>query len=230
MRLSLVIPCFNEASNLQSVLQDVAQWKKSTGTEGEVIVVNDGSTDDSAALLTKLQAEYEWLTVVEHAANKGYGVAVRSGLDAATCEVIGFMDGDGQFHAQDLSTLLAAVGDVSFVAGRRRRRADPLIRSLFGKVLGLTVWGVFGLWVRDVNCGLKVFRKDIWQRIRPVYGVEKLFNTELYLRLRREKIRWKQIDVPHYPRRSGTPTGGSLRVIARMFREIADLKAGLRRG
>lgn len=228
MRFSLVIPCFNEAPNIPSVLRDVEEWKKQHGIDGEVVVVNDGSTDESAAVLTKLQEQHPWLTVVEHDANKGYGIAVRSGLDAATGDVIGFMDGDGQFHAADLSLLLEHVRTVPFVAGRRRRRADPLIRNVFGKVLGLTVWAVFGLWVRDVNCGLKVMRKDIWQRIRPVYGVEKLFNTELYLRLKKERIQWKQVDVPHYPRRAGTPTGGSLRVIVKMFREIADLKAGLR--
>lgn len=230
MRFSLVLPCFNEALNIPSVLREVAEWKRSAGVEGEVVAVNDGSNDDTAAVLTALQREYPWLTVVEHEVNKGYGVAVRSGLDAATGDTLGFMDSDGQFRPEDLSRLLPALAEAPFVAGRRRNRADPLIRNLFGKVLGLTVWAVFGMWVRDVNCGMKVMRRDVWARIRPVYGVEKLFNTELFLRLKKERITWRQIDVPHYPRRAGTPTGGSLRVIVKMFREIADLKKGLRAG
>lgn len=229
MQLSLVVPCFNEAQNIPSVLRDIDAWRKSERIEGEVVVVNDGSTDDTPHVLTRLEKEYPWLTVVEHEVNKGYGVAVRSGLDAGAFDVLGFMDGDGQFRPEDLSKLLARISEAPFVAGRRRNRADPLIRNLFGKVLGLTVWVVFGLWVRDVNCGMKVMRKETWQRIRPVYGTEKLFNTELFLRLKKNRIAWKQVDVPHYPRRAGTPTGGSLRVIVKMFAEIARLRLNIGR-
>ena len=95
---------------------------------------------------------------------------------------------------------------------------------MFGKVLGAMNILVLGLWVRDVNCGLKLFRRDIWKDIRPTRGVEKLFNTEMFLRLKQKKIPWHQVNVPHYPRRAGTPTGGSVRVIVRMFKELWDLR------
>jgi hypothetical protein len=87
-------------------------------------------------------------------------------------------------------------------------------------------FAVLGVWVRDVNCGMKVFRRDIWPRIRPEFGVEKLYNTEMFLRLKRGKIPWKTVDVPHYPRKAGAQTGGSPRVIARMFWELWRLKKG----
>jgi hypothetical protein len=80
------------------------------------------------------------------------------------------------------------------------------------------------MWVRDVNCGMKLFRRDIWKTIRPTRGVEKLFNTEMFLRLKRNKIPWMTVNVPHYPRLLGTPTGGSVRVILRMFKELFDLR------
>ncbi len=229
MRLSLVLPCFNEAPNLPTVLGQIDAWKKDRSIDLEVIAVNDGSCDDTGAVLMRLQQQYEWLTLVDHEVNKGYGIAVRSGLDAGTGDVLGFMDSDGQFKPEDLSLLLPHLEEVDFVAGRRRRRADPLVRNIFGKVLGLLVWVSFGLWVRDLNCGLKVFKRSIWEKIRPEHGVEKLFNTELFLRLKRNGIPWKQIDVPHYPRTAGTPTGGSFRVIVRMFKEIADLKRAMRK-
>ena len=94
----------------------------------------------------------------------------------------------------------------------------------FGKVLGGMNVLIFGLWVRDVNCGMKVMQREIWNTIRPTYGVEKLFNTEMFWRLKLAHIPWKYVDVPHYARMAGSPTGGSIRVIARMFKEMWDLR------
>lgn len=228
MHLSLVLPCFNEAPNLPEVFAQISKWIVDTHGDVEVIAVNDGSSDNTAMVLQQLQEQYPWLTVVAHDVNKGYGVAVRSGLDAGSHDVLAFMDSDRQFRPEDLSLLLPKLQEVDFVAGRRKKRADPLIRNLFGKILGIIAFVFFGLWVRDINCGMKVFRKKIWKDIRPEYGVEKLFNTELFLRLKKKGIAWKQVDVPHYPRQAGNPTGASLHVIIRMFREIADLHRALR--
>lgn len=222
--VSIVLPCYNEEENIELAVQDVLSWMRKNGIQGQVIVVNDGSKDRSAEVLQKLQAKEPSLMVLTHPKNQGYGLAIRTGLDAATTDIVGFMDSDLQFHADDLSLLLPHVDEAAFVTGRRRHRADSFLRNSFGKVLGLMNLIVFGLYVRDVNCGMKIFRRDIWSKIRPVHGVEKLFNTEIFLRLKREHIPWITIDVPHYPRLLGKPTGGSVRVIARMFKELMDLR------
>lgn len=224
MMLSIVLPCFNEESNIGSTVREVARWMKDANIDGEIIVVNDGSRDGSASVLLELAKEIPQLRVVTHERNQGYGVAVRSGCDAALAPWIAFMDSDGQFHASDLSLLLAQKDRAPFITGRRRRRADPPLRNLFGKMLGVLTWVTLGIWVRDVNCGMKLFSRAIWKEIRPTHGVEKLFNAEMFLRMQRKTIAWVQVDVPHYPRRSGVPTGGSVRVIARMFSELWNLK------
>lgn len=224
VQLSLVLPCFNEQANIEQTVREAFAWMKSAAVDGEVIVVDDGSKDDSPKILERLAKEFPRLRVVRHEQNQGYGLAIRSGCDRATMEWIAFVDSDGQFHVADLGKLIAARGDCAFVTGRRRPRADTLVRRAYGKVLGLMTWFVFGIWIRDVNCGMKMFKKDIWRRIRPLYGVEKLFNTEIFLRLRDEGIPYVQVDVPHYARRAGSPTGGSLRVIRRMFEELRDLQ------
>jgi len=224
MALSIVLPCYNEEANIAQTVREVSDWVTQQKHDAEIIVVDDGSRDRSAQILADLAKEMPELTLVRHEKNGGYGVAVRSGCDAATKEWIAFMDSDGQFHIEDLSLLLAHADTYPFVTGRRRQRADSFVRNMFGKVLGVMNLVMLGIWVRDVNCGLKLFRKDIWKEIRPVHGVEKLFNTEMFLRLKRKKISWYQVDVPHYPRRAGTPTGGSIRVIFRMFKELWDLR------
>jgi len=206
--LSLILPCYNEEENAANTVRDVAQWYAGEGVAGEIIAVDDGSVDQTGAILEGLKAEVPLLKVVHREKNGGYGIAVRAGCDAATSEWIAFMDSDGQFHAQDLGLLLAHVDAYPFVTGRRAKRADKLVRNMFGKVLGAMNVLVLGLWVRDVNCGMKLFRRDIWPKIRPEHGVEKLFNTEMFLKLKRQRIPWFQVNVPHYPRRAGKQTGG----------------------
>jgi len=228
MTLSLILPCFNEEENIANTAKDACEWLKHSGMKGEVIIVDDGSTDGTSRVLDELCATYPELRIVRHAKNQGYGLAVRLGCDAATMDIIAFMDSDGQFKAKDLELLLVHLEAYPFVTGRRHHRADPLVRRIFGKILGLMNLFFFRLWVRDVNCGLKAFHKDIWPNIRPEHGVEKLFNTEVFLKLTQQKIPWLQVTVPHYPRMHGFPTGAKLSVIIRMFHELSALKKAQR--
>jgi len=222
--LSIVLPCFNEELNIEPVIRSTAGWLQTKNQPFEIIAVDDGSQDKTGELLKKIGHEIPSLRIVTHEQNLGYGVAVRSGCDAALGEIIGFMDSDGQFEAKEFDLLLPHLQNFSFVTGRRIHRADPLLRRIFGKLLGIMNLLILNLWVRDINCGLKVFRREIWPALRPVHGVEKLFNTEVFLNLKRKKIPWYQVPVPHYPRKSGVQTGGSIRVIFRMFKELWNLK------
>lgn len=224
MPLSLVHPCYNEEQNIGPTVRRSLQWMNGQGIDGEVIVVNDGSRDGSAGELQKLQAEDARVKVVTHPVNQGYGRAVRSGCDAAKMDMIAFMDSDGQFHVEDLGLLLPHLAQYDVVVGRRRHRADPPMRNIFGKILGFLIFVTFGVWIRDVNCGLKAFRSSAWPVIRPLYGTEKFFNAEIFLRMKKFGVRWKQIDVPHYPRTAGNPTGASMRVIIGMFKELFELR------
>lgn len=224
MHISVVLPCYNEAANIERTTLSVLQWFDRLGYDGEAIIVDDGSTDNSPNILQSLAARDGRVRIVTHQKNKGYGEAVKSGCDAASKEWIAFMDSDGQFSIDDLSILLSHTDQYAFVTGRRRKRADPFFRVVFGKLLGLLIFCNFGLWLRDVNCGLKMFRKDVWPRIRPAAGREKFFNAEMFLRLEKEKIPWLQVDVPHYPRKFGAPTGGTGAIIVRMMKELKEVK------
>ncbi len=224
MTLSIILPCYNEEANIAATVDDVQSWLRDSQINGQIIIVDDGSTDGSREIIEDMQTNMHNVRIVGHEKNGGYGVAVRSGCDSAVTEWIAFMDSDGQFHAKDFNLLLAYTKDYAFITGRRAHRADSFVRNMFGKVLGAMNVLFLGLWVRDVNCGMKLFRKDIWKTIRPTRGVEKLFNTEMFLRLKRNRIPWKTVNVPHYPRTAGTPTGGSIRVILRMFKELWDLR------
>lgn len=225
MALSLVLPCYNEESNVEATVREVLAWMRDRGVEGEIVAVDDGSSDRTAAHLARLAACEPRLRVVRHERNRGYGDAVRTGCDAAQEELVAFMDSDGQFRVRDLELLLARAADAPFVAGRRARRADPALRTVLGKVLAVANAACFGLVVRDVNCGMKLFRRSVWRAIRPPAGLEKFFNAMLFLRARELGIPWIQVAVPHYPRVHGAPTGAKPSVIAKMRREMATIRA-----
>lgn len=230
MNLSIVHPCYNEEENIEYTVHETLKWFDKESHDGEVVVVDDGSKDQSPKILQKLSQEDARVKIVTHEKNQGYGIAVRSGCDAAQKKYVAFVDSDGQFKIEDLNLLIPHLSDSEFVPGRRRKRADSFVRNAFGKILGLLIFATFGMWIRDVNCGMKIFSKDLWPTMRPLYGTEKFFNTELYLRLKRAGYTWKQIDVPHYPRRAGSPTGGSGRVIIGMIKELFDLRSKLKSG
>ncbi|OGJ60514.1 hypothetical protein A3A67_05610 [Candidatus Peribacteria bacterium RIFCSPLOWO2_01_FULL_51_18] len=227
--LSIVLPCYNEEQNIESIVHSTMDWLKTKKFPSEIVIVNDGSTDKAGEVLQKIIKSFPSVKIVTHEKNLGYGVAVRSGCDAAKGDIVGFMDSDGQFDPRDFDRLLPWLENFQFVTGRRAHRADPLVRCLFGKLLGAMNFLVLGLWVRDINCGLKIFRREVWNRVRPVHGVEKLFNTEVFLNLKSQKISWRHVNVPHYPRKAGKPTGGSLKVIFSMFTELKNLRSAKRK-
>ena len=225
MQLSLALPCYNEAINAPITIKQCFAWFKQEGIEGEIIAVNDGSTDNTADVLAVLQKEYPQLIVVTHEENQGYGAAVRSGCDAAQYPWIAFMDSDGQFKPEDLKHLIAHCNDYHFVAGIRKKRADPWHRSLNAWLYGALVRYGLSVKIKDLNCGMKLFSKDVWQKVRPTFGLGALFNAEVMARLRMHCIPFYETHVEHYPRLAGVQTGANPLVILRMFKELFQLRS-----
>lgn len=221
---SVVLPCYNEEENIEQTIADVCNWMSSRGMTGEVVAVDDGSADNTAEVLEGLTQKYSTLKVVHHTVNQGYGDAIITGCDTATMNVIGFMDSDGQFHAEDFDKLLPYIEQYPIVVGRRSRRADPFPRLVNAFLYGRLVRLALGVRIRDINCGMKIFRRDAWPTIRPRIASGALFNAEVLLRAKGAGLRWKQTPVTHYPRTAGTPTGAKISVILKMFAELFTLK------
>ena len=118
MRLSVVVPCFNEEGNIARVVTQAAEVGRRLASELEIIVVDDGSTDDTEGVLRMLREIVPELTIVSHPQNRGYGVAVRSGLDRATMDYIFLTDGDGQFDLEELPAAIQLLSDHDVVAGQ----------------------------------------------------------------------------------------------------------------
>jgi len=224
MQLSVALPCYNEEQNVERTIADVDEWFDAAGIDGEIIAVDDGSSDRTGEVLARLATQNPRLRLVSHASNLGYGAAVRSGLDAGAMEWIAFMDSDGQFRASDFDKLIPYTREAELITGRRFRRADPLVRRLNAKAFGVLNRILFGVWVHDINCAMKIIRGSLWSRIRPNVTSGAVFNLELFARTKQEGVEWRQVFVNHYRRSAGVQTGANPRVILRALQEMLLLR------
>ncbi len=222
MRLSVVVPCFNEERNIARVVHQAAAVGRESCQEVEILVVDDGSTDDTARVLDALRADVPELTVVRHARNRGYGAAVRSGLDRAALDYVFLTDGDGQFDLEELPEAIRMLSEHDVVAGYRASRQDGLWRALLGRGWTAIVNGFLGLRVRDANCAFKLVPHSL-VRSTDFRSEGALISAELLLEARRFDLRIAECAVSHYPRRAGRQTGASPRVVATALWELLAL-------
>jgi glycosyltransferase involved in cell wall biosynthesis len=157
--VSTVLMIFNEEDNIEPLVSDIVAVYDSTGIDGEVIMVEDGSADRSAEVVKALCVDDERLVAIFHGHNRGRSWAIRSGFDAARGEVTIIMDSDRQYEPRDIPALVAKVKEGwDVVSGRRDRREDRFDRKLISKVYNLLiVRGLLGTPVVDQNSGLKAF-------------------------------------------------------------------------
>ena len=229
-RLTFFFPAYNEEEN---VVETVRRSLDEIGTlvDGsiEVLVVNDGSTDRTAELADELAAS-EPRVRVHHQENQGYGGALRAGFANARGELIGFSDGDLQFDLREMSRLLerleAGPRPVDAVIGYRIKRRDPPHRIFIAKTYNAIVSMLFGLRVRDIDCAMKLFRREVFDGLR-LETDSPFLSAELLIKLRARGERIAQVGVNHYPRAAGTNTGASFRKILRTFRDIGRLRWAL---
>ena len=229
MRLSVVVPCFNEEGNIARVVRQAAEVGRELASELEIIVVDDGSTDDTALVLSDLRARIAELRIVSHPRNRGYGAAVRSGLDRASMEYVFLTDGDGQFDLGELPRAASLLGRHDVVAGYRTNRRDGWWRYLWGRAWTALVNHVFGLGVRDANCAFKLLPQSLVSS-SDLRSDGALISAELLYEARRFDLSVGECAVSHYPRPTGQQTGASVRVILTAFLELASCVARTKRG
>lgn len=215
--LSLVLPAYNEEANIEIVVRRALEILP-TYTDGfEIIVVNDGSRDGTAAIIDRLAKEDGRVRPVHHRVNQGYAGAVTSGFKASTCNYVMFMDADRQFDIADIRLLTPFVPLFDIVAGFRMERSDTIVRRINAEIFNLAIRILFDVHIRDLDCAFKIFRGDLIRSLELTSGGA-LLNAETQAKLRRQGATMVQVGVPHYPRVAGHATGGSVRVILRAMK------------
>jgi glycosyltransferase involved in cell wall biosynthesis len=166
--------------------------------------------------------------LVTHRTNLGYGQALRTGFAEARNDLVFLTDADNQFVLDELDDFVALIEDADAVLGRRRDRQDPLGRRLSGEAWNRLMRLLFTVPVGDVDCAFKLMRRDAIAAL-PLQARGAMVSTELIVHLAGRGSRIIERPVTHLPRTAGEPSGGSPKVIARAFRELAALYPSLAR-
>jgi dolichol-phosphate mannosyltransferase len=198
--VSIVVPVHNEAENIPMLADEIAAALK--GRRFEAIFVNDGSSDDTEAVLKRLARAHAWLRQVKHTRSCGQSAAIRSGVRAARAPIVATLDGDGQndpaFLPKLIAVLESAPSKVGLVNGQRLKRKGGFKR--FQSAIANTVRAaVLRDDTRDTGCGLKAFRRDVYLAL-PYFDALHRFTPAL---VKREGYDVAYVEVVDRPRAHG---------------------------
>ena len=226
--LSIVAPAYNEDAVISEVVYEWQQFIKKEKIEAEVVICNDGSTDKTGEILTKLQKKYPNLVVCENKPNKGYGAAVANAVDHARGELIMTLDSDGQFNIKGFRQLHRKLlsGKYDLVTGFRFRKKDNLGRVIADRCLNLIMRLVFGLPFKDTNCAQKLYRAGLLRRI----GIESggyPAPTEVLAKAAAMGAKIGEVGVTHYERKKGTTALKLFKISANFFKFLVYLRLKL---
>jgi len=227
-RYSIVIPAYNEGARLGATLEKVLSYVRSQGWEAEVIVVNDGSRDNTADIVRGFAARDAALRLVENPGNRGKGYSVRNGMLNARGRIVLFSDADLSSPIEEAPKLFQALEAGADIAiGSRWLRAEtqtqrqPLHRQLFGRIFNLMLRLTLGLKFKDTQCGFKAFRQAAVQAIFPLQKVERWgFDPEILFLARKFNFNVQEVPVA-WGHSGGTrinPLVDGSRMMMEMFR------------
>jgi glycosyltransferase involved in cell wall biosynthesis len=222
IELSIILPAYNEELNIVRCLEAATKVAERLCDRHEIIVVDDGSKDRTAAIVQEIAQVDPRVRLIRHDPNRGYGEALRTGFEAAELDLIFFTDSDNQFDLDELEVFLPWIQHVDVVAGFRFNRQDPPVRRLFAKGWNALVRVLFYVPVRDIDCAFKLFRRDVFVDV-DLEAMGAMVNTELMVGIARAGKSIIEIGVTHLPRTAGEARGADPRVIAKAFRELVAM-------
>lgn len=229
--LSVFLPCYNEAENLGKTVKNVRENADRVADKWELLLVNDGSKDNTLAVAEKLAGKDNHLRVINHPVNRGYGAALKSGLYGAKYPWIAFIDADGQFNFEEIGEFIKTqeMTGADLVIGYYRKRQVALTRKLNTFAWQAVVFLLFGLRIRDIDCGFKLISKKVIDKIPKLESERGAFiSSEFLIKARKHHFKIVEIPVHHFPRQQGSGTGADLNVIIKSFVDLFKLWKKLR--
>lgn len=213
--ISIIIPIFNEEENLPILYQKVSDSMKAIGREWEIVLINDGSSDNSTSILNTLADNDEQVKVVHFRRNFGQTAAMMAGVDFASGDIIIPMDGDLQNDPSDIPKLLAKLDEgYDVVSGWRKDRKDhPVKRNFVSRVANRLISKLSGVPLHDYGCSLKAYRKEVIKNVK-LYGEMHRF-IPIYANWHGARI--TEVPVTHHPRVHGVSKYGLERVLKVIF-------------
>jgi dolichyl-phosphate beta-glucosyltransferase len=203
MTYSVVIPAYNERTRIRPTLDALLRYMHEQSWDAEILVVSDGSTDDTAQIVREYGKSHPQVLLLENPGNRGKGYSVRNGMLHARGDICLFTDADLSSPIEEARKLFDAIARGADIAiGSRWLRVElqtepqPLYRQLFGRIFNLALRVILGLHFTDTQCGFKAFRRDAAQRIFPLQKIERWgWDPEILFLARRAGLRVEEVPV-----------------------------------
>ncbi len=202
--ISVFFPCYNDAGTIGAMVMRALQTLREISEDYEVIVVNDGSEDDSRLILEELARIYpKEFRLENRRVPSGYGGVLRAGFAMATKDWVFYTDGDAQYDVRELKRLAAKISDdVDMINGWKIKRRDPFHRIVIGVLYQYFVKFIFGLKIRDVDCDFRLIRREIFDVVQLESNTGTI-TFEMVKKIQDAGYRIVEVPVHHYYRQYG---------------------------
>ncbi|MGB8647056.1 MAG: glycosyltransferase family 2 protein [Anaerolineae bacterium] len=202
--ITVFFPCYNDAGTIGVMVMRAIQVLREVSDDYEVLVINDGSTDDSLMVLQELSKLYPNEFCYENRTQpSGYGGVLRAGFARATKEWVFYTDGDAQYDARELALLVEKISDrIDLVNGYKIKRQDPWIRIVIGYAYQYFIQSIFGLKLRDVDCDFRIMRRCIFDVVE-LESTTGTITFEMMKKIQDAGFRLMEVPVHHYYRQYG---------------------------
>jgi glycosyltransferase involved in cell wall biosynthesis len=225
--ISVFFPAFNDARSISPLVQTALNILPALTDDYEVIVIDDGSTDETPVVLDELARVHPQVKIVHHPRNMGYGAALRSGFSHAAKDLVFYTDGDGQYDVRDLLKLYPLlIAGVDVVNGFKIKRSDDAQRKVLGSLYNRLARWLFQLPIRDVDCDFRLLRRHALQQIELVSS-SGVICVELVRKLHAAGSIFVEAPVPHYPRAHGQSQFFTFRRVSRTALDFPVLWWGM---
>ena len=202
--LSIFFPCYNDAGTIATMVIRAVQTAREITDDFEVIVLDDGSHDDSVQVLEELKCAIPQLRVIEHDQPSGYGGNVRAGIEASTKEWVFYTDGDAQYDSREIKLLAEALRPgVDVVNGWKIKRKDPWHRIIVGLAYQYFIKVIFGLTIRDVDCDFRLMRRSVFDVVQ-LESITGTITFEMVKKIQDAGFTFAEVPVHHFYRQYGT--------------------------
>lgn len=229
--LSIFFPAYNEEENIKSTVEKARKVLEKITQRWEIIIINDGSKDRTGEIADKLAASDKRIRVITHNPNRGYGATLKSGFYNSKFPWIAFTDSDGQFDFGEIVNFTEKQRETAadVVIGYYKKRQVSKLKILTSKMWEIAVWILFGLKVKDIDCGFKLVSRKVIDSIPKLQSERGAFiSSEFLIKARKKGFKIVEIPVTHYPRLKGAGTGRNLNVIVKSFIDLFKLWGKLR--
>lgn len=224
--ISLFFPAYNEEANARKTIVDAKKVLEKIAKKWEILVINDGSKDSTDQIVQKLSNSDKRIKLINHEVNRGYGAAFKTGMYSAKYNWITFTDIDRQFDFSEITKFIDEQKrtKADLVIGYYKKRQVSKFKIITSKIWELIVFMLFGLHVKDIDCGFKLISKKVLNKIPKLESERGAFISSEFL-IKSKKAGFKIVEIPvtHFPRVAGKGTGRDLSVIVKSFVDLFRL-------